>query len=201
MTTLSQPGRPVPSVLPVRRFTVAEYNRMITDGYFAADERVELLEGLIVEKMPRDPIHDAVVELVEDLLRARLPPGWRARGQSAIVTADSQPEPDVAVVRGTPRDHLTHYPVPQELALVVEVSNSTLSDDRTLKYRVYAGARIPTYWVVNLIDRRVEAFEDPTGPDASPAYRRRTDYGLGESIPLSVGGVASGAVPVVDLLP
>jgi Uma2 family endonuclease len=174
---------------------------MIADGYFGSDERFELLEGLIVEKMSRDPIHDAVVELVEELLRLRMPPGWRVRGQSAIATADSQPEPDVVVVRGTPRDHLAHHPVPQELALVVEVSNSTVSEDRTLKQRIYARAGVPEYWIVNVVDRRVEVYQDPTGPDAAPVYRRRTDYGLSESIPLTVGGVGAGVVPVAEILP
>jgi Uma2 family endonuclease len=174
---------------------------MIADGYFATEERFELLEGLIVEKTSRDPIHDAVVELVEGLLRGRIPAGWRVRGQSAIVTGDSQPEPDVVVVRGTPRDHFAHHPLPQELALVVEVSNSSVSEDRTLKQRIYARAAVPEYWIVNVVDRRVEVYQDPTGPDAAPAYRRRSEYGLGEFVPLTVAGAAAGVVPVAEILP
>lgn len=185
----------------LRRFTVDEYQRMIRDGYFAPDERFELLEGLIVEKMPRDPIHDAAVEIADQVLSARLPAGWRVRTQSAMTTGDSQPEPDVAVVRGTPRDHLTRHPGPQELALVMEVSNTTLADDRGWKGGIYARAGIVTYWILNLADARVEVYSDPTGPDAAPAYRHRQDYVRGQVIPLVVDGVERGPVTVDELLP
>ena len=201
MTTSTPPGRYVATALPVRRFTVSEYNRMIADGYFSSDERFELLEGLIVEKLPRDPVHDAAVEIAQELLRVLVPAGWRVRVQSAIATADSQPEPDLVVVRGRPRDHAAHHPRPDELALVVQVSNTTLADDRTLKQRLYARAAVPTYWIINLVDRRVEVYEDPTGPDGAPAFRRRSDYGLGDAVPLNVGAVPAGRIAVVELIP
>lgn len=186
---------------PLRRFTVDEYQRLIRDGFFAADERCELLEGLVVEKMSRDPIHDAVIEIVHAVLLALVSPGWRVRPQSGATTGDSQPEPDLVVVRGKPREYLTRHPGPSDLALVVEVSNSTLADDRKWKGRIYARAGIGVYWIVNLPDRRLEVYTDPTGPDAAPAYRRREDFAIGRSIPFVIDGVERGPIAVVDLLP
>src|SRR4051794_28395359 len=92
-----------PPSLPVRLFTVEEYHRMIDAGILGEDDPVELLEGLIVPKMPRNPPHDCGIELAEQSLRSRLPVAWRVRVQSAITTADSEPEPDLAVARGTVR--------------------------------------------------------------------------------------------------
>jgi Uma2 family endonuclease len=187
--------------LPVRRFTVDEYHRMIASGYFAADERFELLSGWIVAKMSRDPIHDAAIEIAEDVLRSRVLPGWRVRVQCAITTDDSEPEPDLVVVRGRPQDHLERHPGPAELALLVEVANTTLHDDRTFKGPIYASAGIREYWIINLVDSRVEVYTDPSGPDPAPAYRRRQDYSVGQSVPISIGGTAVAAVPVADLIP
>src|SRR4051812_8247313 len=86
--------------LPVRRFTVAEYHQMIDANILREDDKVELLHGWIVPKMTRKPIHDAVLGIIDDAIRALLPKQWKVRVQSAITTADSEPEPDLAVVRG-----------------------------------------------------------------------------------------------------
>jgi Uma2 family endonuclease len=200
-TTFAPTVRYTHTALPLRRFTVEEYHRMIRDGYFADNERFELLEGLIVEKMSRDPVHDAAVEIALALLQSRVPAGWRVRPQCAATTADSEPEPDLAVVQGTPRDHLARHPGPREIALVVEVSNTSLQSDRGIKARVYARAGIGAYWIVNLIERQVEVYTEPTGPAAEPAYQRRTDYLIGQAVPLTVGGTHIGGIPVAELLP
>lgn len=91
-----------PPCLPVRRFTVAEYRRLAEVEILSEEERVELLEGWIVFRTVHNPPHDNAVELVDEALRAELPAGWRVRVQSSITTADSEPEPDVTLVRGRP---------------------------------------------------------------------------------------------------
>jgi Uma2 family endonuclease len=199
-TTFPSPGRYVQTDRPVRRFTVEEYHRLINEGFFAHDERFELLEGLIVQKMPRDPVHDAAVEIALKLLQARMPAGWRVRPQCAMTTVDSEPEPDLAVVRGEPRDYVARHPGPQDVALIVEVANTTLLDDRTLKARSYARAGVTAYWIINLVERQVEAYSDPTGPGPQPVYRRRVDYRSGQAAPFAVGGIPL-IVPVDELLP
>jgi Uma2 family endonuclease len=188
--------------LPVRRFTVQEYHRLIAAGVLGEDEDVELLEGWIVPKMARTPTHDGMVSTVMlDVLTPRLPEGWFCRGQSAITTAESEPEPDIAVVRGATRDYLARHPGPADMALVVEVSDSSLQRDRFYKGRIYATAAIPVYAIINLLDRQVEIYTDPTGPDAAPVYRLRRDYRAGDLVPFVVDGRDLGPIPAEELLP
>src|SRR5439155_4907471 len=143
--------------LPLRRFTVDEYQRMIRAGILTDEDAVELLEGWIVLKMPRNPPHDAIVaRLINKLLTPQLPAGWFCRGQSAIQTASSQPEPDVAVVRGSEFDYLDHHPGPTDIAVVIEVADSSL--DRDVKSSTYARAGLRAYWIVNLPERQLEVY-------------------------------------------
>jgi Uma2 family endonuclease len=186
--------------MPVRRFTVDEYHRLIDEGFFASDERFELLEGLIVEKMSRNPPHDARVAEVRRVLDRRLPPGWHVRVQSAITTADSEPEPELAIVAGTELTYEHRHPGPGDVALLVEVANTSLVEDRDVKGRIYARAGVPTYWIVNLQDRRLEVYTLPSGTSDVTAYASRVDYTAGQSVPLSIGGAEAVLIPVSDLI-
>jgi Putative restriction endonuclease len=121
--------------------------------------------------------------------------------QSAITLDDSEPEPDLAIVSGSARNRHARHPGPVDIALLIEMSDSSLANDRNDKARVYARANIVCYWIVNLVDRRVEVYTDPTGPGASPAFRQHRDCGLNESVPLVIGGQEVAQVPVRDLLP
>jgi Uma2 family endonuclease len=203
MSSISPPANVSlqPPTLPVRRFAVDEYHRMTQMGILTDDDAVELLEGLIVPKMPRNPPHDCAVELAEEAIRPRLPAGWRVRVQSAITTTDSEPEPDVMIVSGSARDHRDRHPGPPELALLVEVSDTTLARDRGEKARLYARAGVVCYWIINLIDRQIEVYTDPSGPDANPSYRHRQDYAAGDSVPLIVAGQAIPQIAGAELLP
>lgn len=185
----------------VRRFTVEEYHHMIKAGFFAHNERFELLEGYIVPKMPRDRIHDATVDIILELLRARLPSGWRARGQSAVTTADSEPEPDIAVIRGSPREYLQRHPGPQDAAVIIEVANTSLRDDRLFKGRVYARASVSEYWIVNLVDRQIEVYQQPSGEAPEPQYTSRQDYKPGAAITLRIPGHDPIELNVAEMLP
>ena len=177
-----------PPDLPMRRFTVDEYHRMIEAGVFPEEDRLELLEGWIIAKMPRNPPHDVAILVVQRILGAELPAGWHFRAQMALTTPDSKPEPDLAVVRGEDVDYLSRHPTPADVALVIEVSDSTLAGDRDPKGRIYARAGLPVYWIVNLVDHRVEIYSSPTGPDANPRYRERRVVEPGETIPLLIDG-------------
>ena len=192
------PGNPP---LPIRKFSVDEYLRMVEAGVFGADERHELLEGWIVPKMTRNPPHDVAIELADNEIRPRLPVGWRLRVQSAITTIDSVPEPDLAVVRGHARDNKDRHPGLGDIVLLVEVSESTLRVDRAVKGELYARAGVPIYWIVNLVQRLVEVYTDPTGPDPSPCYRSRLDCADGDLVSFSIDGLEIGPIAVADLLP
>src|SRR5262249_10486828 len=111
--------------LPVRRFSVDEYHRMIDSGVLTDEDRVELLEGWIVPKMTRNPPHDTIIALLQNrVLGPQLPAGWFCRSQSAVTTEDSEPEPDLAVIRGDERDYLKRHPGPKDMTLVIEVSDT-----------------------------------------------------------------------------
>ncbi len=192
-------GTNLPPPFPVRRFTVDEYHRMIQSGILTEDDRVELLEGWIVPKMPHNPPHDSVLDQVQEALLKALPQGWRVRVQSAITTADSEPEPDIVVAPGPASRYRTRHPGPADIVLLVEVADSTLANDRGMKAQLYARAGIVVYWIVNLVDAQVEVYTDPTGPDPSPRYRQRSDHHPGDSLTFPAGA-AQVTVAVADLL-
>jgi Uma2 family endonuclease len=187
--------------VPTRRFTVAEYHRMIETRILADDDPIELREGWIVPKMPHNAAHDGTIQKIHKRLGRRLPSGWDLRGQSAITTGDSEPEPDLAAVRGDETTYIHRKPQPADVGLAIEVAESSLNHDRNFKGRVYARAGIPHYWIVNLIDNCVEAYSDPDSAASPPAYRSRTDYRPGDQIALVLDGQTVATLPVADLLP
>jgi Uma2 family endonuclease len=160
---------------PVRRFTVDEYLRLAQNGILTEDDRVELLEGLIVPKMPRVPRHDAMIDILVQLLIRLLPAGWFPRDQKVLLTVDSAPEPDVAVTRGQPKDYWTKHPTAADVSLVIEVSESSLAIDRK-KRRIYARAGVPAYWIVDLDASAIEVYTEPN-PQAND-YQRRDVFPL-----------------------
>jgi Uma2 family endonuclease len=180
---------------------VDEYHQMIQAGILTEDDPVELLEGWIVIKMPRNPPNDGTVQVAIKVFGRRLPAGWDVRPQLAITTGDSEPEPDLTIVRGDEFSYLTHHPGPADIAVVIEVANTSLTRDRKDKGRLYGRAGIPCYWIINLVDRQIEVYTAPTGPDANPGYLQRQDYDLQAAVPLVLDGQERGLIPVRELLP
>lgn len=185
----------------LRRFTVAEYHQMIQTGILDDEDKVELLEGYVVLKMPRNPPHDGTIQVAVARLQRCLPSGWCIRTQSAITLTDSEPEPDLAVVRGDTRTYLTRHPAPSDVGLLIEIANTSLDRDRNEKARIYAGGGIPIYWIINLVNKQIEVFTSASGPSAAPAYAQRQDYALGSAVPLELDGVLLAHIPASDLLP
>jgi Uma2 family endonuclease len=193
-------GRYLVPPVPVRRFTVDEYHWMIRAGLFATDERFELINGWITPKMVRNPPHDSFLTQVGQILNAHMPRGWHLRTQTAVTLSASEPEPDLAIVPGAPSRYRASHPVPGEIELVIEVADSSLSFDRDVKGPVYATDGLPVYWIVNLVDMRVEVYTDPTGPAAQPRYRQCRHAGLTDAVDLVLAGQTIAAIPVADLL-
>lgn len=184
-----------------RKVSVDEYHSMIAAGILTEDEPVELLEGQMVIKMPRDPSHDGTLDLIEGALGPLLPAGWFLRIQKAITLGESEPEPDIAVVRGDRRAFLQSHPIPRDVGMIVEVANTSLDRDTLDKTRIYARSGIPVYWVVNLPDRRVEVYSQPSGPAVAPSYGRKEEYRPGADVPVVLDGQVVAALPVAGLLP
>ena len=141
-------------------YTVDRYYALAECGILAADDRVELLDGLIVAMPPPSPRHDFALELVQSVLQRRLGLDVRTRVQSSFVAgSDSVPQPDLMVLPG--RLDAFDHALPTRALLVVEVALSSLPQDRLTKSIIYARAGVPCYWIVNLRDFRVEVYRDP----------------------------------------
>jgi Uma2 family endonuclease len=141
-------------VRPLRR---AEYERLVAEGAFG-DERVELLGGVIVEISPRDPRHAFAIERLNALLVPLARGKASLRPQLSFVASDDTvPEPDLTLVS------LADYSIahPTRAFLVIEVANSSLRMDRSIKAEIYARAGVPEYWVVDLVGRCVEVRTEP----------------------------------------
>ena len=182
------------------RMSIEKYHELGWSGA-PGDERIELLEGLLVRKQRKTPRHSVATSLLEYAFRELLSTGWHAWTHCAITLERSEPEPDVAIVRGEIRDFSKHHPYADSIAVVVEIADSTLKQDRGLKKRIYARAGIPLYWLVNLIDNQIEVYSDPSGPTQLPDYHQRRDYQIDDALPVVIGGDEIGSLAVRDLLP
>ena len=184
-----------------RHWTRTEYERLIVLGVLQEDEPIELVGGLLRVCEPQDSPHMVAIGLATDALRAAFGAGWAIRVQGPLaLDADSEPEPDVAVVRGTHRDYVHAHPA--QPALVLEVADSSLTADREEKGSLYARAGLADYWIVNLVERVLEVYHVPVIDAAAPfgwRYSRRVVLGAAESV--SPRAAPAAVVPVAELLP
>jgi Uma2 family endonuclease len=181
--------------------SVAAYHKMIQSGALTEDDRVELLEGLLVTTVRKTPAHSHATRRLLVELEKLAPDQWHVWCHNAITTADSEPEPDISIVNGELRTFSRRHPDPKEVGLVIEIADATLDRDRTIKKRVYARANVPIYWIVNLVDRQIEVYTDPTGPADAADYRQRRDHGPADELPVVLDGAEIGRLAVRDLLP
>jgi Uma2 family endonuclease len=154
-----------------RRFSRVEYDQLIQHGFFEEDEPIELLDGLLVVKEPQGSWHVRMVSHIRGVLQRAFGDRYDVLVQSPLALDDaSEPEPDLAVVRELPRAHLDS--LPSRPLLVVEVAESSLRHDRLRKGSLYARAGVRDYWIVNLVDRALEVYREPTrGPGRRWRYR------------------------------
>jgi Uma2 family endonuclease len=147
--------------LPLWRMPRSRYDRLVEAGIFGPEDRVELLDGLLVAREPQGQRHATVVGLVRAALEKAFGRAYHLREEKPIALDEqSEPEPDVVVVPGRLRDYLTAHPA--RPVLVVEVADTSLALDRLRKGALYARAGIADYWVVNLIDEVLEVYREPT---------------------------------------
>lgn len=183
-----------------RRWRRVEYDRLVDLGVFQGDP-VELIGGHLVVAEPQGAYHASAITRVDYALRAIVPPGWIVRIQSPVLLDDeSEPEPDLVVVPGSPGDYRESHPGPP--ALAVEVAESSLDFDRAHKGSLYARAAVPDYWIVNLAEGALEVYRGPEA-DASAVFGWR--YGLAARLTPSATVVPlafpAARIAVADLLP
>jgi Uma2 family endonuclease len=177
-----------------RRFTREEYDALVEQGFFR-DEQVELLDGAIVTMSPENSRHAATVHRLLKRLFAALGDALEIRIQSPIgLDGRSEPEPDVALCARVPDSYEAAHPAAKDVLLAIEVAESSLAYDRGSKAAAYARNGIPSCWIVNLLDRRIEAL---TEPDAASALYRKTEIRTGNDSLLLPGGAS---IRVSDVL-
>lgn len=173
----------------VHRISTEDYHRLAELGMLSED--VELLRGIVVRKMAKSPLHEFVSEQLLDRLRAQVPRGYVVRQERPLTLRDSEPEPDISVVRGKREDWLRAHPSTAEL--VIEISISSLAIDEG-KAEIYAEAGIPEYWLVRPEDRALDVYREPS----REGYLRKTT--VSEKEVLRCASIAGIAIVVEELL-
>jgi len=191
----AQPSEIDPFAL--RRFSVTEYHKMIKAGILKPDDRVELLEGWIVKKMPQNPPHSSSVTRANRWLARVVPAHWTLRVPMPIALSDSEPEPDIVLARGDAEHYDRRYSKPTDIGLLMEFADSTLLQDRSNKKILYAQARIAAFWLINLVERKLEVY---TKPHAG-TYRNIGEHVAKERIALVLDGVKIAEAFVHELMP
>ena len=185
----------VPS--PLFRISLDQYEAMVNSGAFSESDRFHLINGYLVEKMTQNDPHATADELCGRALDKVIPAGWHVRSAKPVrLPPNSKPEPDRSVVRGSIRDYSQRSPGPTDIALIVEVAVTSLTEDRR-QAGIYAVAGIPHYWIVNVNEHRVEVYLDPS----PTGFRLRGNYASGEKVPVVIDGISVGEIAVDDLLP
>jgi len=203
MATESRPEAPATArALKLYRLNVRQFEAMIDAGVFAKGTNVELLGGLLVNRMTINDPHSFAVSKFGQLLRGVLPEGWVLRAEESLRLGRSwRPQPDIAVARGTLEDFCGRTPRAADLAFVVEVADSSYAKDRGVMWRRYAASRVPIYWIFHLAGRLIEVHSDPTGRNESARYRRCQIFAEDAEVPVQIEGREVGRIAVRDLLP
>jgi Uma2 family endonuclease len=151
------------TLLEIRLFTVQDYHQMIESGILDEDDRVELLAGQIVKMASKGTAHGAAITRTTRLLDNRLSGLVLVRLQDPVQLNDySEPEPDISVVMVDPLDYEDHHPTPSEVYLIIEIADTTLRKDCGIKATIYAQSGIADYWVLNINDRQLHVFREPS---------------------------------------
>ena len=186
--------------LPLWRMTRVRYDQLIDAGIFGPEDRVELLDGLLVAREPQGRRHAAVVGLVRAALEKAIGRAYHVREEKPIALDDrSEPEPDVVVVPGTPRDYLDEHP--SRPVLLVEVAETSLAIDRVRKGSLYARAGIADYWVVNLSEELLEVYREPVRPAPGSAWKYDSLRLLGRDAIVTPLAAPRARIRVAALLP
>ncbi len=144
-----------------RRFSVEEYHRLTELGILGPHERVELIRGELIQLVAKGVAHETCIRRLLRHLPLLLQSEATLQCQSPIALSDSEPEPDFSIVITHVDDYADRHPTAEDTLLVIEVSDSSLDFDQTVKLSLYAEAKIRHYWIFNLIDQFLEVYQDP----------------------------------------
>ena len=178
------------------RYSLNEYHALIESGRLDQTPRIELLGGWLVRQPSSSPAHSVATSLVRRLLETASVAGTFVNLREPIKLEESEPEPDLSLIRGHERDYAKRHPQPADVVLVIEVADTSLKRDSTWKKRIYASAGIAQYWILNLESRQLEVY---TAPQLE-AYTEQRVYGELETAEVWLEGRVL-TVAIRDLLP
>lgn len=187
------------STKSIWRLTVEKYHEMIRLGILTEDDSVELLQGYLITKMPKNPRHRIATKLTRTVLEKIIPEGYYVDSQEPITLKDSEPEPDLVIVKGDTCDYFDSHPQAEDVVLVVEVSDSILKRDQTWKKSLYANENIPFYWIINLIENKLESYSQPMLNNEFYTYHNCQVYSQNDVIKISLFSEKNISIPVKDL--
>ncbi|MEM9186844.1 MAG: Uma2 family endonuclease [Planctomycetota bacterium] len=172
------------------RLSVDEYHRLSESGH--VEQKTELIRGVVIDKMTKSPRHSLLAQLLVDWLRNGLPPGWLIRQEQPLTLRDSEPEPDIAVVRGSAVDYCDAHPATAALAIEIAVTSNQIDQQ---KASLYAEAGVDEYWIVLAERNEVQVFTAP----ASGAYARTSLHGASDTLTVApLGGIQ---LPLATIFP
>jgi Putative restriction endonuclease len=184
------------------RITVEQYLAMIDANILPDGVHAELLGGVLIEKMTKNPPHSLVILRLSKIFHRILPESWLISEEKPVKLGRFwYPEPDIAIVRGPDELYEKRAPKAAELGLLIEVADSSYAIDRGKKWRRYASSCVASYWIVNLQKRRIEVYGDPSGRGRAASYRQVTFFGEGEEVAIRLDGQEIGRIAVGDILP
>jgi Uma2 family endonuclease len=186
----------------LRRFRLDEYQHLIELGFFDEDERIELLDGLLVEMSPINPRHAVCVDKLGGLINHLLyKKAWiRVQAPITLEGRSSQPQPDITIALLQPEAYEERHVKAEEILLVVEVADSSLHGDQTDKLEIYASAGIREYWIVNLVDNQLEVYQEPYLSGAGEGnYKVKRTYSRDDTV--SLQAFAECQIPLNEVLP
>jgi Uma2 family endonuclease len=162
-------------------FTTSEYGRLIDAGILGPDVRVELIRGEIMDMAPQGSEHASVVAVLHEQLAALVQPHGHIRcGMPVVLDDQSQPEPDLAIVSARADHYRSAHPTTPDVLFLIEVADKALAYDRTVKASLYASARVPALWIVNVASGELHCLSEPR----IDGYRQRVVLRREDRVPL-----------------
>lgn len=184
------------------RLSVRQFEKIIDSGILDQGQRLELVGGVLLERMTKNQPHDFTVGQLADALRAILPAGWFVDEEKpSEIDRRSRPEPDITIIRGKRADFRQRCPLAKDHGLVIEVADTSYPKDKGTMWRRYAAARIPCYWIVNLAAKQIEVYTDPAGKGRLAGYRGNQNYGVDMQVTVVLEERELGRISVRDVLP
>ncbi|OUC12967.1 MAG: hypothetical protein B0A82_19670 [Alkalinema sp. CACIAM 70d] len=189
------------TLITPKRFTIADYHRLGEVGLLHEGDRIELIRGELLSMSPKGTAHSFCTMRLFRLLDRLLGEAVTLRCQEPIaIPPDSQPEPDIVITQGRDTDYLDHHPYPADVLLAIEVADSSLDYDRTVKLELYAEAGIAHYWIADVNSRQMECYSQPyRSAQGQCSYQTRHIVLVGQ--PLAVPGFAAATLDLGQIFP